>query len=135
MFRTSYRVGKQSRIVQLSLLVGSLAFVLYIVNKTFFTKRYDWTFAHYYLNDVLAGILIVAIVNVLAVLSHQRRLLLISLIRILVFTLACGLFWEYVTPLYVTYSVWDPFDVLAYMFGGFCNWCIIRFELRFTRRE
>ena len=34
------------------------------------------------------------------------------------FLLACGLFWEYVTPLYLPRSVSDPWDVLAVWLGG-----------------
>ena len=34
------------------------------------------------------------------------------------FPLACGLFWEYVTPLYLPCSVSDPWDVLAVWLGG-----------------
>lgn len=37
----------------------------------------------------------------------------------------CGLFWEIVTPIYVNYSVGDPIDIIAYMFGGFVYWAIM----------
>ena len=36
------------------------------------------------------------------------------------FLLACGLFWECVTPLYLPRSVGDPWDVLAVLLGGGC---------------
>lgn len=36
------------------------------------------------------------------------------------FLLACGLFWECVTPLYLPRSVGDPRDVLAVLLGGGC---------------
>ena len=36
------------------------------------------------------------------------------------FLLACGLFWEYVTPLYLPRSVSDPWDILAVLLGGGC---------------
>ena len=38
----------------------------------------------------------------------------------LAFLLACGLFWECVTPLYLPRSVGDPWDVLAVLLGGGC---------------
>lgn len=36
----------------------------------------------------------------------------------LAFLLACGLFWECVTPLYLPRSVGDPWDILAVLLGG-----------------
>lgn len=38
----------------------------------------------------------------------------------LALALACGLFWECVTPLYLPRSVGDPRDVLAVLLGGGC---------------
>lgn len=38
----------------------------------------------------------------------------------LAFLLACGLFWEYITPLYLPRSVGDPWDILAAVLGGGC---------------
>lgn len=120
------RLYKQSALFRLSAIAGSVAVAFYIANKVYITNLFDVAFAQYYLNDVLAGVLIVSFVNILAVISNQRKLLLTKPLHILVFTLICGLFWEYVTPLYLTYSVSDPFDVIAYMCGGLLNLCIIR---------
>ena len=36
----------------------------------------------------------------------------------LLFAAGCGLFWEYVTPLYLPRSVSDPLDVLAVILGA-----------------
>lgn len=120
------RMYKESMLVQVSLLTGSSVLLLYIINRLFLKNMLEWTFIQHYFNDVLAGMLIVAIVNVLAVIGNQHRLLLISFLRLLIFTCICGLFWEYVTPLYLPYSVSDPFDVLAYMSGGALYGCILR---------
>lgn len=38
----------------------------------------------------------------------------------LALALVCGLFWEYVTPLYLPRSVSDPRDILAVLLGGGC---------------
>ena len=112
--------------MRLSVLLGVGAFLLYALNKFYIAVQLNWSFAQNYLNDVLAGLLVVAVVNILALLSNEGRLLLTRLGRVLFFTLLCGVFWEYVTPLYLHYSVSDPFDVAAYMFGGFLNWGIIK---------
>ena len=110
----------------MSFSAGFGALILYILNKFYLRDLLNWSFGKYYLNDVLAGILIVGIVNILSIYGNQRRLLLIKLPRILIFTFLCGMFWEYVTPLYIHYSVSDPIDVVAYMFGGFCYWIMVR---------
>ena len=44
----------------------------------------------------------------------------------LVFLLACGLFWECVTPLSLPRSVGDPWDVLAVLLGGGCCLPLLR---------
>ena len=38
--------------------------------------------------------------------------------------LCCGLFWEYAAPLFVTGSVSDPLDLIAYVVGGLAYWCL-----------
>ena len=125
-----HHIFTTSRIFRLSMLSGFGAFLFYLLNKFYMRDLLNWSFGRNYLNDVLAGILIVGIVNVLSVMGNQRRLLLISLPRILVFTFCCGVFWEYVTPLYLHYSISDPYDVVMYMFGGFCYWIMIRMRLK-----
>ena len=40
------------------------------------------------------------------------------LIPVWTYLLGCGLFWEYVTPLYPPRSVSDPWDILAVWLGG-----------------
>ena len=70
-----------------------------------------WHFA-----DFLAGGLMLCVLGALlaaAGLSAPARVLPVS-----AFLLACGLFWEYVTPLYLPRSVSDPWDVLAVWLGG-----------------
>ena len=120
------RLVRTNELFQISVLTGIATPLLYIVNRFYLKNILDWLFIQHYFNDILAGMLIVAIVNAMAILGNQRRLLLINLVRILLFTFMCGVFWEYVTPLYLTYSVSDPFDIAAYMFGGILYWSIIQ---------
>jgi hypothetical protein len=120
-----YHLFKTSKLMRISFFAGCGTFLVYILNKFYLRDLLNWSFSKNYLNDVLAGILIVGIVNVLSIIGNQRRLLLISLPRILIFTFLCGVFWEYVTPLYLHYSISDPHDVAAYMFGGFCYWILV----------
>ena len=44
------------------------------------------------------------------------------------FLLGCGLFWEVLTPLYLSRSVGDPRDVLACWLGGMSLWLWDRHE-------
>lgn len=70
-----------------------------------------WHFA-----DFLAGGLMLWVLGALlaaAGLSVRLRLLPVS-----AYLLACGLFWEYVTPLYLPRSVSDPWDIPAVWLGG-----------------
>ncbi|MBU9720884.1 MULTISPECIES: hypothetical protein [Bacillaceae] len=66
--------------------------------------------------------MIVAITNICILMGKQYKLYLYNLKRILLFTLIVGVFWEYITPLYYSSSVSDPWDVVAYMFGGVLYW-------------
>lgn len=116
--------------MRISIFLGFAAFLVYLLNKIFLRDFLNWSFGNNYLNDVLAGILIVGVVNVLSIIGNQKRLLLINLPRILIFTFLCGVFWEYVTPLYLRYSISDPYDIVAYMFGGVSYWIVIRLRLR-----
>lgn len=66
--------------------------------------------------DLLAGALMLCILNSLLALAGRP-----SVVRFwpaALFLLACGLFWEVVTPLYLPRSVGDPRDVLACWLGG-----------------
>lgn len=44
--------------------------------------------------------------------------------HIFIMMLCCGLFWEYVCPIFLDYSVSDFFDVIAYILGGGLYYCI-----------
>ncbi len=69
-----------------------------------------------YVADVLAGGLILCLVNLFLLLA--RRPPLRTPLAVSLFLLGCGLFWEYITPLYRPDAVSDPFDLLAYWLGG-----------------
>lgn len=53
-----------------------------------------------------------------ALLAAAGRSLRLRFLPVSAFLLGCGLFWEYVTPLYLPRSVSDPRDVLAVWLGG-----------------
>jgi len=66
--------------------------------------------------DFLAGALMLCVLNTALIASGRRPLK--HLLWATLFLLACGLFWEVITPLYLPRSVSDPWDVLACWLGG-----------------
>lgn len=66
--------------------------------------------------DVLAGGMILRLFN--CVLLAFRIPPIRRALPAAGFLLLCGLFWEYVTPLYRPGAVSDPWDLLAYVLGG-----------------
>lgn len=66
--------------------------------------------------DFLAGALMLCVLNA-ALIAYGRQPLK-HLLWVTLFLLACGLFWEVITPIYLPRSVSDPQDVLACWLGG-----------------
>lgn len=64
--------------------------------------------------------MILAITNLLLAFARLRPLE--ALLPCLGLCLACGAFWELVTPLYLPRSVGDVWDIAAYMTGGGIWW-------------
>lgn len=79
-----------------------------------------------YFNDILAGVVLLALVNILLWLFRLPGLK--KLLPCLALCLACGLFWEFVTPLYLPRSVSDIWDIAAYMAGGGIWWLIYKIK-------
>lgn len=76
-----------------------------------------------YFNDTIGGITFVAYCNVVFN-FYDKELLKLWQIELLMFS--CGVFWEYLTPLFRENTVSDIWDILAYMIGGFIYWAIAR---------
>lgn len=119
------RLRGSARFDAIALLTALLLFVLneHIVKPCIWSASpdADFTFIELvqvgYFNDFLGGLAFLAYTNLLIDLVRsryriQRLFIAISYIA------ACGLFWEYVAPLFVPNSVSDPWDVLAYCLGG-----------------
>lgn len=75
-----------------------------------------------YFNDGIGGITFIALSNIF--LSNVDKALY-KLWQISIFLFGCGIFWEYITPLYRKDTVSDPRDIIAYMIGGLIYWVII----------
>lgn len=78
-----------------------------------------------YFNDTVGGITFIAYCN-LVFSFYCRKMIKLWQIELLMFF--CGVFWEYLTPVFRKDTVTDVRDILAYMSGGFIYWVIMKEE-------
>lgn len=80
-----------------------------------------------YFNDVVGAIGFVAYCNVLLNIFNKsiKKALHIELLMLL-----CGLFWEYITPLFRNDTTSDILDIVAYMCGGIIYWFVIKINTK-----
>jgi len=115
----------------INLVLIILAFSVYLINQLVVKRACKNVLIHGYVNDTLAVVLLLSYSNILISLSKQDGFLIHSLTRISCFTTFVGFFWEYVTPLYKTNSVKDPWDLVAYTLGGLSYYaCITLWQWR-----
>lgn len=100
--------------------------LLYLLNQQFkgqiSNESIKWFISSYF-NDIIGGITFMAYTNL--VLSF-RNIIMSKLWQIELLMFSCGLFWEFITPLYRVDTVSDIWDIFAYMLGGILYWVIIR---------
>lgn len=104
--------------VMKNIVIFFTATLIYMLNQLLLKKIdiiFLSAFFNFYLNDVLAQILILSYSNILLKIVNKS---VSKLIHIFVFVLACGFVWEFITPLYKYKSTFDWFDFLAYLAGG-----------------
>ena len=80
--------------------------------------------------DILAGAWILCFLNLLLAWSGRRTTR--RMMPAVLFVFGCGIFWEYITPLYLSRAVSDPLDIAAYLLGG-CIYMVIEKQY-FERR-
>lgn len=101
-----------------------ISVLLYILNQCFKTlysiEIVKW-FMSCYFNDIIGSIAFIAYCNIFI---EMHGSYLNNLFYIVSLLFVCGLFWEYVTPLFRSDTVADLFDLIAYMCGGFIYWLI-----------
>lgn len=100
--------------------------ILYIINQSIKNKisiyGIKW-FMTCYFNDIIGGITFMAYCGLVFEHYHRR---MTKLWQIVLLMASCGFFWEYITPLFRPNTISDPWDILAYVCGGFIYWLIIR---------
>lgn len=91
---------------------------LYALNRFVLLPRADGLLHRLlsgYLADFLAGGMMIVLLFAALRLAHRKPP---RPWHCLALALVCGLFWEYITPLYLPRSVSDPWDILAVLLGG-----------------
>ena len=91
---------------------------LYALNRFVLLPRADGLLHRLlsgYFADFLAGGMMIVLLFAALHLAHRKPP---SPWHCLALALVCGLFWEYITPLYLPQSVSDPWDILAVLLGG-----------------
>lgn len=114
-----------------NLWVVAICAIAYLANKTFgyqITLPYLAYICRCYLNDFICGVAFPAYVN--ALLQYSNRKPLKSPFIIMGMMCFFGLFWEFAAPLFVPYSVSDPYDILCYIFGGVFYWLLAEIVFR-----
>ena len=100
--------------------------MLYLLNE-FFIKSWTFettTFFRHFFNDLLAPTLLLAYTTILCTLCGYGHIIRFWWMFALV--AASGLFWEYVTPIYLERSTADPLDLIMYLLGFFVYWLIAK---------
>ena len=95
---------------------GAVIAGLYLLNRFLLAPLTGWHLLAWHGADALAGGLMLCLLNGLLALSRRRPV--VRFLPASAFLLGCGLFWEVVTPLYLSRSVGDSWDVLAVWLGG-----------------
>lgn len=102
-----------------NLLTCAVSALFYLLNRFCLIPETDgplhW-FLCCYANDLCAGAVMLAWFDLLLHLGHMPALN--SWIITVPFLLLCGFFWEVLSPLWNSGTVFDPWDFLAYQVGG-----------------
>jgi putative effector of murein hydrolase len=109
-----------------NILLIAITLILYLINQYIKTKISYETIRWYlncYFNDTIGGITFIAYCNIMFELYRKP---ITKLWKIELLLLGCGIFWEYITPLYRHNTVSDKWDVVAYMVGGVIYWILIK---------
>lgn len=106
--------------------------MLYLLNKIVFLNTIN-TFLTFFLkcyfNDILAGLVIISLFNILIIITFSIKIN--KYYYILLLLLIIGLFWEYSPKLIRKNAVSDIIDIFAYEFGGLLYWFINQINLKY----
>ncbi len=88
------------------------------------------TFMRNHFNDCMAGIVLVSVLNELHIFWLKK---MCSAMKAMQVVFVAALFWEYITPLYLSKSVSDIRDIVAYMTGGGLGILVLKIIERYAK--
>ena len=101
-----------------------LGAMFYAVNSYGLKTISSNVWIHDYANDLWAMPCMLAYSNLLIRICGKPVLLFVTIPRISSLTFVCAAVWEGLAPAIITWSVRDPFDMLAYASGASIYWMI-----------
>lgn len=110
----------------INLILMVIVFVLYFFNNIILKKYTNGLIQYFficYFNDLICPLLFFSYSNMLLISVNKE---LKSLKWIMLMGLCSGLIWELFAPIIKSSSVTDIVDLIAYLFGTFLYWCIIK---------
>lgn len=111
---------------KMNIMIIFISVFLYLLNRLILkdiTEGLIHWFLVCYWNDITGAIAVSAYVDSIIFHYSKKEIHFWGLIGIL---LACGIFWEFITPLFRKNSVCDFWDIVAYMSGGVIYYLSIR---------
>ena len=103
---------------KINAIIFSISVFLYLLNRVLLkdiTEGLVHWFLVCYWNDITGAIAFSAYVHSIIFYYSKKEIHFCVFLAIL---LACGIFWEIITPLFRKNSVCDFWDIIAYEFGG-----------------
>lgn len=115
-------MSKSKKEVIFNLSLAIVVFGLYLLNKSkglFYFLPFRFGQNHF--NDVLAGMLFPAYLNLIMQLSRSDKRFTKPLELVLI-ALLCGFVWECCAPLFKPSAIFDLTDVACYVIGAMTYW-------------
>lgn len=106
------------------IVVFLIGIALCLLNKQYgylITEKHLHWFMSCYFNDIIGAVSFSSYCD--AVFSFFGKSLN-KLFKLEIILFVCGLFWEYITPIFRSDTVGDFFDISAYLLGGLIYWKI-----------
>lgn len=109
-----------------NIIILFITLILVLINrkiKFYITVPYIRWFMVCYFNDMVGAITFVSYCNEV---FRRYKSIVTSLWKIEILLCMCGMFWEYVTPLFRKDTISDPCDIIAYLIGGIIYWYLLK---------
>lgn len=92
-----------------------IALSIYAINKIYLKQLTDHWIIQCYLNDIMAGICLSTVSQLLMWFWLKRP---IKDAENILLIYVAGSYWEFIAPRYIVAAVTDPYDLVAYLAGG-----------------